>query len=161
MGNPSKHKGTDFESGCVNYMRSFGIPCERVPLHGSKDHGDLRFTVGGLDFTGECKRVERVSDAELAKFRLQTQVESDNAGTEGGVLFVWRKGKGYRWDASPTGQRSKSFGQNVAHMTVGTLLAVCGHEWDDDLDDYVLRVWVSMPLWQLVDLATRRIQEVE
>ena len=154
MANPSKHKGTDFESGCVNYLRSCGIECERVALHGSRDHGDFRLVVGGREFTAECKCVERVSDSDLARFRLQATVESDNAGTEGGVLFQWRKGKGYRWDASPTGQRAKSFGDNIAHMTVGTMLALCGMDDDIGLDGADLGTCVTMRLCDFVELAS-------
>lgn len=88
VANPSKHKGSDFESGCVNYLRANAlIDVARVPLHGRADNGDLEMTVHNHRITAECKCVERVSDALLARFRLQTTVESQNAGTDGAVLL--------------------------------------------------------------------------
>ena len=147
MGNPAKHMGTDYESACVNYLRTVaGIEVARVAPGGAKDRGDLLAAIHGRPITIECKRVERVTPSALAEFRLQTTVESQNAGTEGGVLLMWRKGKGYRWDASPTGQRAKSFGENVATMTVETMLKVMGAEGDVGMPSHALDTWVTMAM---------------
>lgn len=146
MSNP-KHRGTDYESACVNYLRVMaGIDVSRVALSGAADKGDLLAAIHGRPITIECKRVERVTPSDLAKFKLQTTVESQNAGTDGGVLLMWRKGKGYRWDASSTGQRAKSFGDNVAWMTVETLLKVIGAEGDIGVPDHALDTWVCMSM---------------
>lgn len=129
MSNPAKKKGTQFESSCVNYLSAMtGIVVWREAPHGAKDEGDLRMVVHGHVLTAECKCVERVTPKMLAEFRLQATVEAANAGTDGGVLLQWRQGKGYRWDAGPGGQRAKSFGENLAHMTLETLLLVAGLE---------------------------------
>lgn len=154
MTNPSKHKGTDFESGCVNYLRANAlIDVSRVPLHGRDDNGDLLLVVHGHRLTAECKCVERVSDALLAKFRLQATVESESAGTEGGVLFQWHPGKGYRWSEGPGGYRAKSFGGNLAHMTVETLLMVIGATGDIQMHELAAQTWVTVTMQEFALLA--------
>ena len=147
MANPSKHKGTDFESGCVNYLRTVaGVEASRMPLHGSADVGDLSLTIHGRRFTAECKCVERKSANDVARFRLQATVESQNAGTDGGILLMWRKGKGYRWAASPTGTRAKSFGENDVQMTYETLMKVSGARGDIAVPEHALDTWVSISM---------------
>ena len=154
MPNASKHKGSDFESGCVNYLRANAlIDVARVPLHGRQDNGDLEMTVHGHRITAECKCVERVSDALLAKFRLQTTVESQNAGTDGAVLLQWRQGCGYRWAESANGHRAKSFGGNLAHMTVETLLMVVGATGEIEMHELAAQTWVTMPVAEFALLA--------
>ena len=154
MSSAQKTKGTSYESGCVNYLRANAlIDVARVPLHGRADNGDLEMTVHGHRITAECKCVERVSDALLAKFRLQATVESQNAGTDGAVLFQWRQGCGYRWAESPGGYRAKSFGGNIAHMTVETLLKVIGATGDIEMHELAAQTWVTIPMAEFALLA--------
>ena len=154
MSNQPKKKGTQFETSCVNYVRAVaGVECERVALHGSRDEGDLRMVTHGREFAVECKAVERMGEATLAQFRLQATVEAQNAGAAGGILVTWRRGKGYRWDASPTGQRAKSFGENLAHMTLETALMVAGATGDVAMPDRAADTWVTMSLSDLAIMA--------
>lgn len=154
MANQQKTKGTSFESGCVNYLRANAlIDVARVPLHGRADNGDLEMTVHGHRITAECKCVERVSDALLAKFRLQATVESQNAGTDGAVLLQWRQGCGYRWAESANGYRAKSFGGNLAHMTVETLLMVVGATGEIQMHELAAQTWVTIPVAEFALLA--------
>lgn len=154
MANPSKHKGSDFESGCVNYLRTNAqIEVERVPLHGRADMGDLRMVIHGRQVTAECKCVERVTDALLAQFRLQATVEASNAGSEGAVLLQWRPGKGYRYSERQDGYRAKSFGANLAHMTVETLLRVIGATGEIEMSELAAQTWVTIPMSEFALLA--------
>lgn len=147
MANPPKKKGTEFESAVRNYLGIVGgIDVWRESPHGSRDEGDLRMVVHGRRLVGECKCVERVTPKMLAEYRLQTVVETANANADGGVLFQWRQGKGYRWDAKPDGQRAKSFGENLAHMTLETLLLVSGATGELDIDAEVAATWVTVSL---------------
>lgn len=41
MANPSKNKGTNFETAVVRALTERGVPAKREPLHGAKDHGDI------------------------------------------------------------------------------------------------------------------------
>lgn len=147
MSNPAKKKGTQFESSCVNYLRAqAGAEVWRKAQHGTKDEGDLTLITHGRELAVECKCVERMTTKLLAQFRLQATVEAQRAGADCGVLLTWRPGKGYRWDASPSGERAKSFGENLAHMTVETLLKASGATGDVAMDEVALGTWVTMTL---------------
>lgn len=154
MANPAKKKGTQFESSCVNYLRAIaGVEVTREALHGNRDEGDLRMVAHGRRFACECKCVERVTPRTMAEFRLQTTVEAANAGAVGGILLQWRQGKGYRWDASPDGERAKSFGDNMAHMTVETLMQLTGATGELDIDAEVAQTWVTTTIKDLAIMA--------
>lgn len=154
MTNRAGHDGTDFESAVRNYLsETAGIDVRREVKHGSRDEGDLRAVIHGLDAVIECKRVERVTPALMARYRLQTVVERDNAGADMGVLVMWRRGKGFRYAATPDGQRAKSFGENVALMTVETLLMLADARGDVSVPEHALRTWVSMGLQDFALLA--------
>lgn len=154
MSNPPKKKGTQFETSCANYLRAIaGIEARREALHGTHDHGDLALVIHGHRFIAECKCVERVTPKEMASFRLQTTVEANNAGSEGGILLQWRPGKGYRWDASPNGERTKSFGENLAHMTIETLIRLTGATGYLDMDAEAAQTWVTIAMRDLAIIA--------
>jgi len=147
MTNRSGHDGTDFETGVRNYIANVaGIEVRREPKHGSKDQGDLHAIIHHDLVAIECKRVERVTPKLLASYKLQATVEAHNAGAKYGVLVMWRKGKGFRWDASPAGQRAKSFGENVVWLTVESLLMMSGATGSIDIEEHVAETWVSMDL---------------
>ena len=91
MANVSKAKGTNFESSIAKYMNDWAGEkvCERVVLHGNKDHGDLRITVDDIEIVGEAKwRKKYPSSSEEKDFRKQTDTETNNADLDEGVLFI-------------------------------------------------------------------------
>lgn len=83
MANPSKVKGTRYETALVDVFNDWnGIKCcERVVLHGDKDHGDIRLSVDDLTICVEAKwnksypnekdarlpRADRQGDRELGR----------------------------------------------------------------------------------------------
>lgn len=154
MTNRAGHDGADFETGVRVWLSEHaGIDVRREVKHGSRDEGDLRATIHGKTAVIECKRVEKVTPKLLATYRLQTKVEQANAGADMGILVMWRKGKGFRYDQSRTGSRAKSFGENVAWMTVETLLMLADAKGDVALRDFALDTWVCMSLLDLALLA--------
>lgn len=141
------HDGTDFETGVRVYLEEVaGIDVRREPKHGAKDQGDLHAKIHGYDAVIECKRVDRVTSKMLATYKLQTTVETANAGADFGVLVMWRRGKGFRYDEKPTGTRAKSFGENVAFMTLESMLLAGGAKGDIEVGEHVTDTWVSVSL---------------
>ena len=148
------HVGTTFETGVRVYLQTHAlIDVRREVKHGNRDEGDLHATIHGHSAVVECKRVERVTPKLLAEYKLQTEVERRNAGADMGILVTWRKGKGFRYDEKPTGTRAKSFGENVAHMTVETLLMLTDAKGEVEMHELALGTWVSMPLSEMAVLA--------
>lgn len=91
-----KDIGTRQETAIKNVLNDFAGAnvCERVALHGSKDHGDLRIIVDDLVLTGESKRCKSYpSEGMLKSFKRQTVVENENAMQDGGLLFINNTGK--------------------------------------------------------------------
>lgn len=88
----AKAKGTRYETNVKNVINDWsGDPktCERIALHGNKDHGDLRIIVDDLVLTGECKDYKKMlSEGMLAKFKEQAVEENANAGQDGALLIV-------------------------------------------------------------------------
>lgn len=147
MANRAGHDGTDFETGVRVYLSEVaGIDVHREVKHGNRDEGDLHATIHGRKAIVECKRVERVTPKMLASYKLQTVVEATNAGADYGILVMWRKGKGFRFDAKPTGSRAKSFGENLCWMTVETLLMLGDAKGDVTMGEHVADTWVCMDL---------------
>lgn len=147
MPNRAGHDGTDFESGVRNYLAEVaGIDVRREVKHGVRDEGDLRAAIHGYQVAIECKRVERVTPALLASYKRQTLLERDNAGAAFGLLVMWRKGKGFRYAATASGTRSRSFGENVCWATVEALLMLGGAQGNVAITDEMRGTWVSMAL---------------
>ena len=90
MSNPSKQKGTAFETLVATYLREVFPSVERAPAQGSHDRGDI-FGVPG--FTVECKN-RRDLAAGLAEGVDQAVAESVNAGTSWSVAVVKRPRRG-------------------------------------------------------------------
>jgi predicted lipoprotein len=89
MSNPSKRKGTTWESAVVDYLRSHGQPhAERRALTGSADKGDVSDIPGVMI---ECKNEKTVT---LGAYADEVKVETANAGASIGVAVVKRRNRG-------------------------------------------------------------------
>lgn len=86
MSNPSKAKGTRWNTAVVNYLRTWWPKAERRALAGADDLGD----VINVPAVVECKDAKR---HELAGWMDETEVERVNAGEEFGMLVVKRARK--------------------------------------------------------------------
>lgn len=71
--NPSKQKGTMFETALVRYIESCGLDAKRIVLHGNKDEGDIDVN-GYLNI--EAKNCNTIS---LGTWVKEAEVESNNA----------------------------------------------------------------------------------
>jgi hypothetical protein len=80
--NPSKQKGTRFETEIADYL---GV--ERRTLGGSKDKGDLAIS-------GWVAELKNEKSIDLAGYMTELEVERQNAKVPFGVAIVKRKGKG-------------------------------------------------------------------
>ena len=107
-----REKGTKFETAVAAYLRSRGIPAERVALHGSADCGDLRAGAGSVEFTVECKDRKRYDFARAVD---EAEAEAVNAETSFGVAVTHRPGFG-----------AASMDGNLVHMTLGTFCDLMG-----------------------------------
>ena len=93
MSNPSKKKGTHAEVAAMKWLRDNGFPwCDRQPLRGNRDSGDLQLCI---DVIAEVKSVAAGANGQpprglLATWLQQTDVETENAGAEFGILIVKR-----------------------------------------------------------------------
>ena len=146
-----KALGTDYETANVVYARerTGDERIERRAMHGSRDMGDVYgIRAHGLEGIMECKRVERLSDALLDKFKAQALAERGNADADFVLLSVWRKGKGYQ---ARDGKAPKSFGENVCYVTIEDLLKIAGGRGMD--------TWVCLPLGAAFDLITGEVEE--
>ena len=93
MSNPSKQKGTAFETAVVEFLKSQGFPVERRALHGNTDKGDI----SGLPaWTLELKN-RRSLDVGGAIDEACT--EARNAGTHWFAAILKRPRKGFTGDA--------------------------------------------------------------
>lgn len=95
--NPSKNKGTAFETAVVRYCRENGFPlAERIALHGNKDIGDVRLAPGVIL---ECKAHANYSDAQIVEWLDETATEMANGNSDHGTLVVKRAYKpiGQAW----------------------------------------------------------------
>jgi hypothetical protein len=94
MSNPSKRKGTAFETAVANYLadRMDDDRIERRTLQGVKDRGD----VAGVRFAGkrvvvECKATTRL---EVAEWLREAEAERVNDSASFGVVVAKRRGVG-------------------------------------------------------------------
>ena len=91
MSNPSKDKGTRFETAVCRYLRDrLGRPgIERRALHGARDMGDLfGIEAHGFSVVAECKAVDSWGPALMSEWRAQALRERENAGADAVVLVV-------------------------------------------------------------------------
>lgn len=93
MTNPSKDKGTRMETRAKRFLRDNGWPwCDRQPLRGNRDHGDLTVSRQPLIIAEVKYRDRPVSQQQLADWMDETDKEAANANADLGVLIVARKG---------------------------------------------------------------------
>lgn len=86
MSNPQKNKGTRLESTVRDYLRSVGIPAERMPAGAKLDRGDLAGIPG---WTVECKSYRNL--AEGIRIGLaDLEREQANADTPYGCVVLKR-----------------------------------------------------------------------
>lgn len=91
MTNPSKQRGTRFETEVVEFLKANGFPdAERRALAGSLDKGDV---MNVPDFTLECKNEATM---RLAAYMAEAAAEAINAKTPFFAAIVKRRGKGAR-----------------------------------------------------------------
>lgn len=90
MSNPSKRKGTAWESSVVTYLREAGHDdARRVAQTGRLDQGDIH--VPGAGVVIEAKNTATIT---LASFVDQAEKEAGHARMPYGVAVVKRRGKG-------------------------------------------------------------------
>lgn len=84
MTNPSKQRGTAWESSCVKGLHVAGfVGAERRALAGTNDKGDIT-GVGGR-YVFECKAARKL---ELAEWLKETETERLNAKAEFGFTLI-------------------------------------------------------------------------
>jgi Holliday junction resolvase len=89
MANPSKRKGTTWETAVVDYLREHGQPhAERRALCGNTDKGDL---VGIPGVMIEAKNEKTVT---LAAYADEVKAQTANAHASIGVAVVKRRNRG-------------------------------------------------------------------
>ena len=109
MANPSKAKGTAWESAVVEYLRTHGFPwAERRALSGSADKGDVSGIPGVVIEAKACREIT------LASFMDEVAIETGNAGASVGVAVVKR--------------RNRSVADGYAVMTLETLARLLADE---------------------------------
>lgn len=86
--NPSKAKGTTWESAVVEWAKQWWPFAERRTLAGAKDCGDIN--LGGVPIVIECKAAVT---PDWSKWLAEVEVEMDNADAAIGVIFWKRRGK--------------------------------------------------------------------
>ena len=93
MSNPSKSKGTAFETSIANYLRdNWDDRIGRRPLSGAKDCGDIaNFRVAGHRIVLELKNEAKIN---LAGWVGEAQVEAENDNALIGIAIAKRNGKG-------------------------------------------------------------------
>ena len=109
MSNPSKQKGTAFETQCVNFIKTVFKGVQRAPLTGGADEGDLHGVRKGMPLSGDsffstgevifqCKNQKKM---DLSGWLNATKKQVENRLAKApmtmkvrGVLLVKRRGVG-------------------------------------------------------------------
>lgn len=95
MTNKPKAIGTACETAVARYAQAHGFPhAERIALHGALDEGDVQLCPGVVVEVKGGKRAETASDALVAAWLAETEVERRNRGADVAILVLKRKGKG-------------------------------------------------------------------
>lgn len=92
MANKSKAKGTAAETRIVNYLRAAGITCDRQPLKGNNDEGDIWFLSSiGTKHIIEVKAGKQTAGYSRklkATWLEQTSIEAEHASAQPGCSSV-------------------------------------------------------------------------
>lgn len=95
MTNRPKAIGTAAETAVARYAQSHGFPhAERIALHGALDEGDVQLCPGVVVEVKGGRRAETASDALVAAWLAETEVERTNRGADVAILVLKRAGKG-------------------------------------------------------------------
>lgn len=87
MSNPSRQKGTHYETGTLRGVQSDFPDARRQVLHGNMDQGDI--IIPSMSLILECKNCKRM---ELADWVRQAETEARNAGVDYGAVVHKHKG---------------------------------------------------------------------
>lgn len=88
MPNNARDRGLKFEREIRDYLRSLGLPVERIPPGMREDRGDLS---GLADVCVEIKAYKDTSRA-IREGLAELEVEQANAGAAYGLVVVKRRG---------------------------------------------------------------------
>jgi Holliday junction resolvase len=97
MVNPSKAKGTKFETDVLNYLRANRLKAERLALSGTEDEGDIAVQFGSGYEILECKAEQRFSipaylrEAERERINFAAHRKIDLKNVEGVVVLKLRQ----------------------------------------------------------------------
>ena len=101
MTNRPKQIGTWTETSIVLYLRANGFggademsAAQRITLHGSTDHGDVGVCPGVMIESKGGHAAENASDAQIAVWLDETELERIARGADVAALVTKRKGKG-------------------------------------------------------------------
>ena len=96
MANKPKAIGTAGETAVVRYVQRDGFPgAERLALHGTLDEGDATLCPGVGAEVKAGKAAETASDAQVAVWLAEAEVERVNRRADMMLLVLKRKGKGH------------------------------------------------------------------
>lgn len=104
MTNPSKAKGTRAETAVTQLARGSGFPlAERIALHGSNDHGDIRLAPGLILEVKAGKAAQTASLGQIGAWLGEASREAVNDHATSYGLVVQRQGFGiervHLWEA--------------------------------------------------------------
>lgn len=95
MVNKPKAIGTRGETAAKRYLQENGFPlCDRRPLKGNADEGDLLLTVGVIAEVKTGKHAKDASYGQIQAWLQETETERVNANAAIAILIVQRKGFG-------------------------------------------------------------------
>ena len=92
--NKSKAIGTRGETAVARVLQPWFPHCERRPLHGSNDYGDLLIAPGLIAEVKWGKHAKDASLTDLETWWAETVREVHNSGAVMGLLIVQRRGVG-------------------------------------------------------------------
>ena len=123
----SKQIGTWTESAVVEYLKANGSPeAKREVLHGSKDEGDVRVNSWVVLEVKGGHAAETASDAQIAAWLEEAEVERVHAGAAFSALVRKRKGKG-----------RDNAGAWYVHLNMGDIARMRGYDFPVELDAVV------------------------
>lgn len=127
MTNRPKTIGTRCETAVVRYLAGNGFGgAERLALHGALDEGDVSACPGVVVEVKGGARAETASDALVASWLDETEVERVNRGADVAALVLKRKGKG----AANAGQWW-AYLPGRTFVELADLAAGCGGDYPD------------------------------